>query len=240
MQRLTADSTRTPCLDRGGCGGQVASRVRTVRFCLKWLRLTTILVGMLVTGTVQADPLSGVTLVTALRQGGYVLLMRHASSPPTPPAAGSAEHDNTKLERQLDETGRNSAQAMGRAIETLRIPIGEVWSSPTYRALETVRLASLPNPTTAVELGDSGQSMQAISKGQTVWLQAKVAERPRAGTNTIIVTQFPNIAEAFGQSASGLAEGEALIVRPGDAGAIEIVIAGRVKIEEWPTLASRR
>jgi 3-dehydroquinate synthase class II len=80
--------------------------------------------------------------------------------------------------------------------------------------------------------------MQAISKGQTVWLQAKVAERPRAGTNTIIVTQFPNIAEAFGQEASGLAEGEALIIRPDGAGADEIV--GRVKIEEWPALASQR
>jgi hypothetical protein len=194
-----------------------------------------ILAGILVTNTVQADALSGAAVVTALRQGGYVLLMRHASSPPAPPAAGSTEPDNTKLERQLDGTGRRSA--MGGAIKTLSIPIGEVWSSLTYRALE-VRLASLPNPTTAVELGDGGQSMQAISKGQTVWLQAKVAERPRAGTNTIIVTQFPNIAEAFGQEASGLAEGEALIIRPDGAGADEIV--GRVKIEEWPALASQR
>jgi hypothetical protein len=89
-------------------------------------------------------------------------------------------------------------------------PIGEVRSSPTYRALETVRLASLPNPTTTVDLGDGGQSMQAISKGQTGWLQAKVAKRPRAGANTIIVTQFPNIAEAFDQNASGLTGGEEL------------------------------
>ena len=62
---------------------------------LKGLRLITILVGMLVAGTAQAEPLSGTALVTALRQGGYVLLMRHASSPPTPPTAGTAEHDNT-------------------------------------------------------------------------------------------------------------------------------------------------
>jgi hypothetical protein len=240
MQRLTTDFTRTPCLDRGGCGGQVVSRVRTASFCLKWLRLTAILIGILVAGTAQAEPLSGATLVTALRQGGYVLLMRHASSPPAPPAAESANHDITRLERQLDETGRSSAQAMGRAITTLNIPIGEVWSSPNYRALETVRLANLPNPTTAVELGDGGQSMPAISKGQTVWLQAKVADRPRVGTNTIVVTQFPNITEAVGQNASGLAEGEALIVRPGDAGAGEIVIVGRIRIEEWPTLASQR
>ena len=217
---------------------QVVSGVRTARFCLKGLRLIAILAGVLVTGTAQADTLSGTALVTALRQGGYVLVMRHTSSPPTPPTARSAEYDNTKLERQLDETGRSSTQAMGKAIKTLGIPVGEVWSSPTYRALETVRLASLPNPTTAVELGDGGQSMQAISKNQTVWLQAKVAERPHAGTNTIIVTQFPNILEVFGQNSSGLTEGEALIVRPGGAGTDEIV--GRVKSEKWPALASER
>jgi hypothetical protein len=79
--------------------------------------------------------------------------------------------------------------------------------------------------------------MQAIAKSQTVWLQAKVAERPRAGTNTIIVTQFPNIVGAFGQNASGLAEGDALVLRPTGAGEDEIV--GRVKIQEWPALASQ-
>jgi hypothetical protein len=203
---------------------------------LRWLRLIAILAGMPVTGTAQADTLSGTGLVTALHQGGYVLVMRHASSPPAPPTAATAEHDNTGLERQLDESGRSAAQAMGRAFKTLSIPVGQVWSSPTYRALETVRLAGLPNPTTAVELGDGGQSMHAASMDQTVWLRARLAETPRAGTNTVVVTQFPNIQDAFGQSASGLAEGEALVVRPGSAGADEIV--GRVKIDAWPALAS--
>jgi Histidine phosphatase superfamily (branch 1) len=203
-----------------------------------WLTPFAIVVGILATGTAQGDPLSGAALVAALRKGGYVLLMRHASSPPTPPTTGSAEHDNTKLERQLDETGRSSAQAMGKAIKALGIPIGEVWSSPTYRALETVRLAGLPNPTTATELSDGGQSMQATSQEQTAWLQAKVAEKPRAGTNTVIVTQFPNIIGAFGQNASGLADGEALVVHPDGAGADEIV--GRMKIGEWSALASQR
>jgi phosphohistidine phosphatase SixA len=197
-----------------------------------------ILAGLLVAGAAQADTLSGTGLVTTLRQGGYIILMRHASSPAMPPTAASAGPDNTGLERQLDETGRSSAHAMGTAIKTLNIPVGEVWSSPTYRALETVRLASLPKPTTAVELGDGGQSMHAVSKGQTVWLQAKLAEKPRTGTNTIIVTQFPNIQDAIGQNASGLTDGEALIVRPGGAGAEAIV--GRVKIADWPTLDAHR
>ena len=201
-------------------------------------RMIAILACLLVTGAAQADTWSGTGLVTALRQGGYILLMRHASSPAAPPTAANAEYDNTRLERQLDATGRSSAQAMGTAIKTLGIPVGEVLSSPTYRALETVRLASLPTPTTAVELGDGGQSMHAVAKDQTVWLQTKLAEKPRAGTNTVIVTQYPNIQDAIGQNASGLTDGEALVVRPGGAGAEAIV--GRVKIADWPALASQR
>ena len=202
---------------------------------LRWIAF---LAGMLAAGTAQAQPLSGATLVRALDQGGYIILMRHASAPATPPTADNAERDNTGLERQLDQTGRNSAQTMGRAIKTLGIPVGVVWSSPTYRAQQTVRLAGLPNPTTAVELGDAGQSMRPVAKSQTEWLQAKLGETPRAGTNTVIVTQYPNIMDAFGQNASGLSDGEALIVRPGGAGEEEIV--GRVKIDEWATFAPQQ
>jgi hypothetical protein len=214
-----------------------ASHLDAASFYSKRLQLIAIVGGMVVAGTAQAETLSGAALVTTLRHGGCVILMRHASSPPAPPTAASAEPTNTKLERQLDEAGRSSALAMGAALKTLTIPIGEVWSSPTYRAQETVRLANLPDPAVAAELGDGEQSMQAITNGQTVWLQAKVAERPRAGTNTIFVTQFPNIVGAFGQNASGLAEGEALILRPTGTGENEIM--GRVKIQEWPSLASR-
>ena len=34
----------------------------------------------------RAQTLSGPDLVQALRQGGYVIVMRHASSPPAPPS----------------------------------------------------------------------------------------------------------------------------------------------------------
>jgi len=204
---------------------------------LKRLGVAAVVVGLAVTAAARAERLSGAPLVKALRHGGYVLLMRHASSPPTPPVAGAAEPDNTRLERQLDEAGRNSARAMAVAIKALRIPVGEVWSSPTYRALETVRLAALPSPKTADQLGDHGQSMQAASAGQAAWLSAKIAERPPAGTDTIIVTQYPNIVAAVGQGASGLTDGEALVFHPNGKGGEDLV--GRIKIEDWPKLVAR-
>src|SRR6186713_409470 len=84
-------------------------------------------------------------LLTRLQKGGYVIVMRHASSPRQVPDKQAANPDNVKLERQLDEAGRAGARAMGAALRSLRIPVGEVLSSPTYRAMETARLAQLPN-----------------------------------------------------------------------------------------------
>jgi len=184
-------------------------------------------------GTAHAQDLHGEALVKALQKGGYVLVMRHASSPREVPDKETANTDNSKPERQLDESGRKSAVAMGKAIRDLRIPIGNVLSSPTYRALETVRLAQFGTPHIFTELGDNGQSMQGGTPAQAAWLQKQVARFPTT-TNTIVVTHLPNITGAFPQLASGLADGEALIFGPDGKG--QAILVARVKIEEWPAM----
>jgi len=182
--------------------------------------------------TLQGQVLQGDVLVRALRQGGYVVVMRHASSPREAPDKQTANADNGNLERQLDETGRATAIAMGKALRELKIPIGEVLSSPTYRALETVRFAQLGNPQTYAELGDNGQSMQGGTEEQALWLRKKAAEFPK-GTNTIVVTHLPNIAGAFPQY-SGLVDGETLVF--GTDGKSGTRLVARIKIKEWPAL----
>jgi hypothetical protein len=71
---------------------------------------------MLPTGTAQAQSLHGEALVKALRQGGCVIVMRHASSPRDAPGKPTANPDNVNLERQLDEAGRATAIAIGKAL----------------------------------------------------------------------------------------------------------------------------
>ena len=165
--------------------------------------LSTTAVTMLLTGAAHAQSLHGEALVKTLRQGGYIIVMRHASSPSEAPDKQTANPDNTNLERQLDEAGRASAIAMGKALRELKIPIGDVLTSPTYRALETVRFAQLSQPQTYAELGDGGQSMRGGTEAQAAWLQKKVTQFPKA-SNTIIVTHLPNIARAFPQLAPGI------------------------------------
>jgi phosphohistidine phosphatase SixA len=171
-------------------------------------------------------------LVKALGQGGYVLVMRHASSPATPPTKSVADPENTGLERQLDEKGRKSAEAMGQAFRSLRIPVDEIFSSPTYRARETIKLAGFGAPKTVAELGDQGHSMARLNgPGPATWLKAKAAEKPAAGHDTLIVTHMPNIAAAFPDDAAGLQDGETLVFKPDGRGHASMV--AKVPIEDW-------
>jgi phosphohistidine phosphatase SixA len=191
-------------------------------------QLLIVFMSLVIAQPISAQSLAGDAPVKALRDGGYVIVMRHASSPREVPNRQTANPDNVTLERQLDEAGRAASVAMGRALRDLKIPVGEVLTSPTYRALETVRLAQLADPRTQTELGDGGQSMQGITDGQAAWLRGRVTHLP-SGTNTIIVTHMPNISRAF-PGWGAVADGEAVIVGAGDR------VVGRIKIDEWPRL----
>ena len=185
----------------------------------------------------RADTLSGKALVDALQKGGYVLVMRHASSPMQTPTAETADAENFRLERQLDEQGRATATAMGKAIRALHIPIVDVISSPTYRARQTALLAGFGEAMTFRELGEGKKGMQAkAEKKKITWLRKRTEELPPKGTDTLVVTHTPNIVSAFGEDAAGIASGETLIFKPDGKG--KTVFVGRIKIETWPQLAA--
>jgi len=196
-------------------------------------------VGLSVLGLVFAAPTASAQvvpteqLVALLRQGGLVLIVRHASSPQETPSKAAANADNVTLERQLDEAGRSGAIAMGRALRALMVPIGEVLTSPAYRAMETVRLGQFGTPAPVAELGEGPQGMQGVTEAQAAWLRARVTQKPKAGNNTIVVTHNPNLARAFPEWGPTVAQGETVIARPDGA---SIVVIGRIKIEDWPRL----
>lgn len=199
---------------------------------MRALIATILLAGAAHPQNLPGQALQGHALVEALQKGGYVILMRHASSPRQVPDKKAANPDNTKPERQLDAEGRATATAMGKALRELKIPIGEVYTSPTYRALETVKYAQLGTPKSTPQLGENGADMSGGTAAQSAWLKKKITEFPR-GANTVLITHFPNIRAAFPQL-TDVADGEALVYGPDGKGGAELV--ARIKIEDWPKL----
>lgn len=176
-----------------------------------------------------AQSLTGVDLVNALRGGGYVIVMRHASSPRETPDDATAKPDNKKKERQLDEIGINSSITMGRAMKNLKIPINSIQSSPTFRALETAKYLDLGStPEQVPELGDNGQSMAGGTAAQAAWLKKRVIEPPII-TNDLVITHMPNITAAF-PDIKNVNDGDALVFGKGGQ------LVGRISITTWPSL----
>ena len=208
-----------------------ARRLSSTSLCLG------VIMTLAVTGPTCADELADSALVAALRHGGYVLVLRHASSPFETPDKSAADPDNVNVERQLDAAGKETATAMGKAIKTLGIPIGTVDSSQTFRALQTAKYADLPHPTPIAELTEGKQGMSAdADKARAAWLTHAAASMPRAGTNTVLITHTPNMMAAFGERAKDIKAGEAMVFRPDGKGGTSLV--ARVKIDEWPQLAA--
>jgi phosphohistidine phosphatase SixA len=172
-----------------------------------------------------AATLSDDRLAEELRKGGYVIVMRHASAEREAPERPSPA--NANRERQLDEHGRNTMTAMRSAFRRLEVRVGEVWSSPAFRARET-----------AEHLGFGFRRLQIAEElggesGDAAWLRARAAQPPAEGHNSVIITHARNLSQAFGEEASGMRDGEALIYRPGEG---EATLVARLEIEEWASL----
>jgi phosphohistidine phosphatase SixA len=182
----------------------------------------------------------GPPLLQQLRAGGCVLVMRHAQAPNTPPTAREAELDNVHHERQLNQAGQASARELGAALRSLHVPIGPIYSSPTFRALQTIRLIHLGTPRIVPELAEGKQGMASIGERlQNSWLRRAVDQSPPAGSNTLIVTHTPNIVGAFGHSVADIKAGEMIVFKP-ESGGQPASIIGRITIDQWQQLAGQQ
>jgi phosphohistidine phosphatase SixA len=167
-------------------------------------------------------------LVRALRDGGLTLVIRHAT-------ADADVNQQEKLrscdfQRNLTEAGREQAQAIGRAVRTLQIPVGAVRASPMCRTVDTARLA-FGRVTPDRDLLSPGViGTEADDKRRAAALRS-LAERPQAkGENTVLVTHTGNIGTAFGEET--VQEGETLVYARGAR------LVGRVRAEQWARLTA--
>jgi len=174
-----------------------------------------------------ADPahaLAGRPLIQALRAGGYTLYFRHTSTDFSRLDGSMKDYRDCASQRMLSDQGREEARNIGKAIATLRIPVGEVLSSPYCRTTETATLM-FGRATAANEIREEAGNHYAALKR----LLAKPVATP--GTNRMIVghgTPFRAIA-----GPPHLGEGEAAVLKPvGD----RYVVVARIPLAEWARL----
>ena len=167
-------------------------------------------VALIATLVLAATPAAAETAAAwaALRQGGNVALMRHASAP-----GGAGDPPGFKLEdcstqRNLSEKGRAQAAAVGAQIKSNSVSVTTIASSPWCRCLETAKLMDL-GPV-QVEPAFSNAFVLAARRDELNKSATAIISAWRSGT-LIVVTHGANI-----QALSGhlLAPGEMIVVAP--------------------------
>jgi phosphohistidine phosphatase SixA len=192
------------------------------------LALTT---GVLVSGLpAQAQP----DWATALRSGGYVLVMRHGATHQDQADTDPLNLANVTKQRQLNDAGRAKAKEIGAAMKKLGIPVGQVITSQYFRAIETGRLLGFGEPQTTADVSEGGQVVTPIENGRRTAALRKLASTAVPGTNVLVVSHKPNILDAFGKDWFDVREGEISIFKPDGAGGYQLV--ARVQADEWAKL----
>ncbi len=181
-------------------------------------------------------------LISALKQGGYVLVFRHGATDESQKDVYPFRFDDMSAQRQLSDKGREMAREMGAAIKKLGIPVGEVYTSRLNRAIETGKLLAekdvkpvdaLTDSSAGSKTGMANPSGGNANAGAAV--RRLVDAAPAAGTDTFLVTHKPNMADAFGKAAGDAQEGEAFVYKASGSGPATLV--GRIKAAEWTAQA---
>lgn len=168
----------------------------------------------------------GDSLMRALRAGGYTILQRHARTDHSVQEPMGAPPTERSQQRNLSDDGVRDAHRMGVVLRKYGIPIGEIVSSPMYRARETAEMAAgTPRLTMALRAYPSTDEQAAL-----------VAAAPAPGTNRLLVTHhFVIETHVPGIRPGDVQESEAAVVRPTGDG--KVVLVGRITLGDWERLA---
>jgi phosphohistidine phosphatase SixA len=172
-------------------------------------------------------------LLAQLRQGGFVIFFRHAQTELNNIPVESESIGKCETQRNLSAAGKKTAKDLGQALKALRIPVGEVKTSPFCRCKDTAQLA-FGSYTVDRNLYFSLNIEPDARRQFADVLRKMLASPPAAGTNTMIVSHTANLREATGFWPKP--EGAAYIFRPGPGDTFTPV--ARMAPSDWQALAA--
>jgi phosphohistidine phosphatase SixA len=173
-----------------------------------------------------------VSLLRQIRQGGYVLYMRHATTDTSnPDQVPLTNLNDCSAQRVLTAEGRALAKRLGQMIRTAQIPVGDVYASPFCRTRETAQAAF-----GHYEVDNRLMSTANMLDAETVRTMQATAMRLStpvpAGANRVLVGHASNLVDLIGYFPKP--EGAVVLFRPLGEGHFEYL--GSIRPEHWPEL----
>lgn len=181
--------------------------------------------------TPQASPtpLQGHALVTALRQGGYIVFIRHTAIVET-----TAEHEplpnytDCSLQHPLSDKGRTQAQEIGEAFKRLNIHVGQVLNSLYCRCRDTAKIAFGHDQDSTDLLPPTAAHNDAERKQYRAGFLRLLGTVPSNGTNTVLVSHV-NV----GKEVKDIGRGDAAVFLPHGGSFTRV---GTIRVKEWTKL----
>ena len=160
-----------------------------------------------------------------LREGGHVILVRHASTEPGLGDPAGFKLGDCATQRNLSEAGRAEARRLGERLKAERVPIGVVYTSPWCRCRETAMLAF--GRARDWEPLSSFFDNPHLEPAGTESVRKRISQfAKKAGApNLVMVTHNVNIAALTRLS---IAQAEMVVVRPD--GCCGLKVVGRLRV----------
>jgi phosphohistidine phosphatase SixA len=168
-------------------------------------------------------------IVKKLREGGYVLYMRHGNTDTSRPDQPNMDLNDCATQRVLTEEGKRIVKKVGDSIRKAKIPVGELFSSPLCRTKETAVIAFGKNATVNLLLRYTA-NMNDKEKLQALDTIRELVSNPVPGKNNrVIVAHSQNMMALIGYLPSP--EGTVVIFKP--LGNKQFKYIASVKPEQW-------
>ena len=196
------------------------------------------LVGCCLSAAAFAQTASPQALLGELKKGGLVVFMRHGETGPAYADRTNAVMGNCATQRNLDAVGRAQNMEMAAALKALKVPVGTVWSSEFCRSWQTAEALFGPKGYTSTDklsVPMSYPNVNAADKlANNTYLQAMLAAKPAAGSNTWLISHGVNVLLATGYHPNE--QGEIVLFRPDGKGAYARL--GSIEPGDWKPLAA--
>ena len=139
-------------------------------------------------------------IAQALRAGGLVILVRHGATFPDQADTDPLNFDNIAAQRNLNDKGKMLAKQFGDALRQAGVPVGKVYTSKYNRGYETAVLAGFKDVEKTADLTEGGLVVSPNENNRRAEaLRKMLTTAPKPGTNTILITHYPNIIAALGK-----------------------------------------